>query len=291
MTRRGEHDDWMGLLARYREDQAQRGLTTSTIRRMRDNLRSFALSLPEGQSMLDATRDDVETWLASRGARSGGTISARTRYTLISCVHRFYEWAMREELVDADPTANIVRPRLRRTLPRPISDGDLQTALELAEPRMRAWLALMAYAGLRCQEVAGVRVEDLMLHLEPPMLLVAAAKGGRERTVPVAEAAELAIRSYGLPRSGPLFLTYAGRPFSPQTVSRETSEYLAAIGISATAHQLRHWFATKMYALTHDLVLVQELLGHASIATTRIYVAFDPGQAADVVRRLRVGTT
>lgn len=285
MTTAGSRD----VLRAYRLDQQRRGLMPGTIRRMGDNLRSFDLSLPDGATVLTATRDDVEAWLTSRGRRCpSGKISARTRYSLLSCLASFYRWAIREELTDHDPSARIDRPRLRRTLPRPISDEDLELALDLADPRMRAWLALMAYAGLRCQEVAGLQVDDILTHLDPPMLYVVKAKGGNERTVPIAEEVERALAGCGTPRSGPLFPAYHGGPFSPHTVSRDTNEYLRELGIGSTAHSLRHWFATRIYALTGDIVLVQELLGHASLATARIYVAVDVTRAAGVVRGLSV---
>lgn len=270
----------MELLRGYELDQRRRALRHNSIRRRMDELRSYARSL--SAPMLEATAQDVEAWLATRGQ------APRTRANLVSCVSCFYQWAVREELTDRDPTVRVPRPKLRRYLPRPISDRDLLMALNMAPPMMRAWLALMAFAGLRCQEVAGIDVGHLLWHLDPPMLLVAQAKGGNERTVPLAMEAEVAIRLSGMPRTGPLFRKRNGSPYTPANVSHMTSAYLADIGVDATAHQLRHWFGSKVYTETLDLRATQELMGHASPTTTAIYTAFASGVAAGVVRSLSV---
>jgi len=271
----------MYLLKEYQREQRHRNLRPESIRRRSDDLRSFARFLGD-TDLMDATHVHVEAWLATRGK------APRTRYNLISSVSCFYQWAMRVELADHDPTARVTRPRLRRYLPRPILDADLAYAIRVAPPKMRAWLSLMAYSGLRCQEVAGVHAADLLWHLDPPMLLVSQAKGGNERTVPLSSDAEAALRAYGVPRHGPVFVRPSGRPFSPAYVSRETSVYLANLGIDATAHQLRHWFATKVYVATLDIRATQELLGHASPTTTAIYTAFAASSATGVVRTLSV---
>lgn len=268
------------LLRGYELDQRRRALRPNTIRRRMDDLRSYAryIDVP----ILEATAPDIEAWLATRGKEP------RTRASLVSCVSCFYQWAIREEFADRDPTTRVPRPKLRRYLPRPISDDDLSVALKMATPTMRAWLALMAYAGLRCQEVAGIDVGHLMWHTDPPLLLVAEAKGGNERTVPLALEAELAIRNLGVPRSGHLFRKPNGNPFTPANVSRLTSVYLTDVGIDATAHQLRHWFGSRVYGQTLDLRATQELMGHASPTTTAIYTAFATGAATAVVRSLSV---
>lgn len=268
------------ILTDYAADQQRRGHTAASIRRTTDDLRSYLRSLPS--EPFDATHVDVEAWLATRGQ------SARTRYNLISAVSSFYQWAIREERCTADPTKRVPRPRLRRYVPRPVGDADLAYALRVAPPLMKAWLSLMAYTGLRCQEVAGVDAGDLLWHLEVPMLVVSQAKGGNERTVPLASEAELALRSYGIPRHGLLFVNKVGRPFSPASVSQRTNAYLRDVGVDSTAHQLRHWFGSNVYQRTLDLRATQELLGHRSPTSTAIYTAFAPGAAGGVVRRLNV---
>ncbi len=98
-----------------------------------------------------------------------------------------------------------MRPKLPRHLPRPIGTDDLNRALLAADPRMRAWLTLAAYAGLRCVEIAGLRAEDVHLDREPPVLHLVKTKGAKERIVPLGPLVSAALRGYGLPLSGPVF--------------------------------------------------------------------------------------
>jgi site-specific recombinase XerD len=267
------------VLARYERHQQNKGLLPRSIERIQADLRSFQRSLGGG-SLTRASREQAESWLGDR--------RGRTRYNLISCLHSFYQWAVAEELAESDPTARIVRPKLRQNLPRPIADDDLCLSLKLAYPRMRAWLSLMAFAGLRCQEVAGIRGPDVMLARNPPTLLVAAGKGAKERMVPVAIELEKALLDWGIPKKGPLFRTRTGRPFSPVEVSRQTSLYFESIGVAAVAHMCRHWFGTTVYALTKDPRLVQELMGHATLAQVMVYTKVVPMDSADVVRGLKL---
>ena len=270
----------MTALADYGADQRRRCHTAASIRRTTDDIRSYLRSLPGGP--FDASHLDVEVWLATRGQ------AARTRYNLISSVSSFYQWAIREERCTRDPSKRVPRPRLRRYVPRPVSNEDLAYALLVAPPLVKAWLTLMAYTGLRCQEVAGVDAGDLLWHLDPPALVVSHAKGGNERVVPLAAETEDALRAHGLPRHGPVFINQSGRPFSPASVSARTNTYLRDVGVDATAHQLRHWFGSTVYQQTLDLRATQELLGHRSPTSTAIYTAFAPGVAGGVVRRLTV---
>ncbi len=80
-----------------------------------------------------------------------------------------------------------------------------------------------------------------------------------------------------------------GGPFAPGDVSRVVNTYLHAMGIPATAHQLRHWFGTKTYAACNDIRVVQELMGHAHTVTTNMYVAYSTGTAQEAVQALEVG--
>lgn len=231
-------------------------------------------------------RQRLELWLDSL------PLAPRARYTYISCLHGFYEWAMSENLASQDPTVRIVRPKLPQGVPRPISSGDLDQALQLAGRRMRLWLCLAAYQGLRCQEIAGIAVDHVLVGYEPPALIVAAGKGRKERVVPLHPATILAFSEYGMPRAGFVF-TRADRPnpktpISPDRVSELVAEYLHGLGINATAHQLRHWFGTNVFARSLDLRLTQELMGHADPSTTAKYVKFAQHKAAEVINQLDV---
>ncbi len=271
------------LLRLYRQHQDRRGLLPSSITKTTINLRAFARWV-EPASMLSATRPDVETFLDGRKTRDGRKLNSRTRYYWIAYLHGFYEWALVEGLCDADPTVAIVRPKQRRTLPRPIDTEDLELAIRTAGPQMRAMLSLAAFAGLRVQEIAGLDRDDV---LEAKSLIrVRHGKGGKERIVPLHPDVLAALRCLPMPRTGALFVRPRGGRFTPNRLSAVISHYLRELGIDATAHRARHWFGTETYAHGHDIRTCQELLGHSDPSTTAGYIAYSHVNAAAAVASL-----
>jgi site-specific recombinase XerD len=264
----------------YARDQERRGLLKSTVEKRKLTLRTWErwIARPFGE----AKREDVEAFLDRRN------LGARARYAWISHLHCFYEWAVAEELVSLDPTAKIIRPKLRRALPRPASSKELARALKNSTPRQRCWILLAAYQGLRCQEICGLRREDV---LEAEGLLrVVHGKGGHERLLPLHPAVYEALRSLPMPRQGWVFTAPMGGKYNPQYISVNFNRALRDLGVEATAHQLRHWFGSNLYAQTHDLRVVQEMMGHASPTTTSIYTAFDKQTAIEGICGLSLDT-
>lgn len=261
------------LIALYCKDSAARGLQPTTIEMRDTRLRAYAVWLD--RPLGTATPEDIRRFL------DGRDIGARTRYAWLSHLSCFYRWAIRHGHLDDDPTTNIDRPRLPRLLPRPITDENLTIALKAADGRMRAMILLAAYMGLRCREIANIHANDLVVGADEPMLLVH-GKGQKDRLVPLHPAVLAAV--VPLPKRGWLFLTPDGRQLTPQRVSRSISHHLHWHGVDATGHQLRHWFATRIYRETLDLRLTQELMGHASPTTTSIYTAWAKRDAAAAVK-------
>lgn len=274
-----------GLLRGHLVAQERRGLARSSIEKRARMVRQlFDWLAPK--SVCDATTDDIERFLDSIRSRSGGRKSSKTTYNYISNLHAFYRWARREGLVTEDPTENIDRPRLSQNVPRPMSDADLIAALELADPPMRVMLCLGAFGGLRAKEIAGITREDILDHLDPPIIIVSAPKGRRQRALPLHPETWKAMQALPLPRGGPLFTWPDGRTFHPWKVSSVINTYLHGLGIAATCHQMRHAFATKVYGASLDIRLTQELMGHSSPTTTAVYVQFNRTAAHDVVNGL-----
>jgi integrase/recombinase XerC len=265
-----------GNIRDYQQDQRRRGLLPGTVKRTGDVLANLARHAP----LLEATPADVEAWLDRT------PLVARTRYSYLSHLSAFYDWTQATGRTDGNPARKIPRPKLRRGLPRPIDPGDLAHAVRQAPPRERCWLLLAALAGLRCQEIAGVHRDDVIDREVPAVLVVSHAKGGHQRIVPMHDEILFALRVYGLPRQGPVFLSSSGRPFSPGQVSKLGNAYLRSVGADWTMHSLRHRFGTDVFRQSRDLRLTQELLGHQSPNSTAIYTAWSPGEAATVVRAL-----
>lgn len=268
----------MGMIQRFTRDQYRRGLAEGTIYRRETSLRRFARWL-DPEAVHRASTEHVQAFLDHLD------VAPRTRYAWVSHLHCFYEWAVREGCCESDPTAAIIRPKLPQLLPRPISDQDLAHALADPPRIMRAWLHLGHLAGLRAAEVAGLERHWILDH-EPPYQLRVLGKGNKERFVPLHPTAYEELQRWGLPRTGPVFTRARGGPYPAAMVSREANLYFDSLGIDATFHQLRHWFGTKLYRETRDLVLVKDLMGHSSIATTQGYALADTGAAAGAVALL-----
>ena len=271
-----------GALAAHLEWLRLRGLSPSMIRRRRVVLGWVQTSA--GRPLLEASVADLRAWRAGLGVAPGAVS------VYVSHVRQFYVWAVAEGLLGGSPAAALPAPRRGRLLPRPISERDLLGALAAAPPRVRPWLVLAAWAGLRAKEIALLRREHVLDTWAPPVILVAveATKGHAERLVPMSVfvAGELVPV---LPAHGWVFTRRDGRPGpnTPATVSHLANDHLHGCGISATLHQLRHRFATQAYRATGgDLRLVQELLGHATPVATAGYAAYAPEAAAAAVEAI-----
>ena len=255
--------------------------------------RSFRpTSLQQTRNVLLLIQRDLDLLTADSAAvmalMASWRVAPETRGFRLSTLSGFMRWAVTTGLRHDDPTELIPRPKVRRYLPRPISTPDLLKGLQLADPRMRALLACGALAGLRCMEMAGLHGDDVRDDLPEPTIYVADGKGGRQRSVPAPQMLLDCLAAYRLPKGHrPIFLqALHDAPMSASDMSGTISRYFTSIGVRATAHQLRHWYATNIYAASRDLRLVQELLGHAHPQTTAIYTAVDMGLAAPVVDTL-----
>jgi integrase/recombinase XerC len=194
----------------------------------------------------------------------------------------FYAWALEQELLTEDPTAKIRRIQVKSGTPRPISVDDLALAIDQAPPRMRAWILLMSFAGLRCMEVAALRPCDLIQVDGQTLLYLRETKGGGTATLPAHPAIVEALAL--LPVRDNLWWSVL-----PNTVSTDVSAYLHGLGIDASAHRLRHTAGTAwIRASGHDLLTTAALLRHASVSTTQIYAQLDPVRPAQVVNLVPV---
>ena len=263
----------MSSIHHHLEDCRRRNLSPGTIEKRGSTLRRCEQYIEH--DLMSATTDELVEWL------DGQDVGAKTRYAYISHLSAFYQWLIWAGDAEHDPTVRIRRPKLRPNLPRPIATPDLAHALEQADPVTRAMLCLAAYAGARCCEVANLMVDDVLDYMSPPVIVLS-GKGGKQRVVPLHPVLADALRPV-MPRHGSVFAMPAWK------VSHRIGGHLDACGSTATAHQLRHWFATSVYETSGgDLRMVQELLGHASPATTAIYTAWSRSRAAGVVERLGV---
>jgi integrase/recombinase XerC len=248
-------------------------------------LRQLGRALPV--PLLDADAATLGAWRASL------TVSDEVIVHYVGHARAFYESCVASGLISANPAAGIPVPRTARRLPRPVGEPDLMRALALATPRIRPWLILAAWCGLRAKEIALLRRESVLETASPPVLIVAAGatKGhARERAVPLNGFVIAELQRAGLPPSGYVFRRMDGQPgpCTPGLISHYANIHLHECGVQATLHSLRHRYGTQIYRGTRDLRLTQDLLGHSSPVVTAGYAAYDRPSAHAAVAALPV---
>lgn len=268
-------------VADHVRDMHRRGLGRETISaRVRIVTRAAGWLAEREIDLLEAGPEDLARFL------DDVDVAPSSRATYTSHLGRFYSWAERSGLVERDPAAAVVRPRARARQPHPAGDVDVAWALERLGGAAGAMVRLAALCGLRCVEIARLTRGMVRDDQARPVLLLE-GKGDRPRIVPLHPDAARALGDLPMPRRGPIFHHLDGSPVGAWYVSHTGNEALHRIGVAATMHELRAWYGTNVYRTSgHDLVLVRELLGHSSVATTQGYVAADRAGAAEAVGRL-----
>ncbi len=225
-------------------------------------------------------------------------LSARSRARALSAIRAFFRFLESEKILGHNPAHNFESPKLPQSLPKALGTEDMRrlvTAPETDSPlglRNRAMFELMYSAGLRVSELLGLTLSQV--NVEEAFLRVR-GKGDKERLAPVGEEAlNLLVRWLKLgrphlatPKSGGLvFLNKRGGRLSRQFFWRVLGQYAAELGLKGvTPHVLRHSFATHLVEGGADLRAVQMMLGHASLATTEIYIKVETERLSRVHRQ------
>ncbi len=278
----------------------ERGLSRNTLEAYRSDLLQFGRFLARRHLVaLDVSTLELDDFLAELGGSEGGAASPATVHRKAACLRSFYRHLRRDGLLDTDPTASLAAPRRSRRLPQVLTRGEVDTLLSQprgTEPtalRDRALLELMYACGLRASEAIGLDVGDVDLD---DGFLRARGKGSKERVVPVGQQALAALRRYlergrpplvgGAPESR-LFLNFRGGPLTRQGLYKIVRRHAISAGLAdrMSPHTLRHTFATHLLAGGCDLRAVQEMLGHADVATTQLYTHLSSERLKDVYFR------
>ena len=260
------------------------GLAANTLAAYRRDLGLYAAWLAaerDGASIEASRESDLLAYIAHRHAGSRAT-SANRRLTVFK---RFFRWALRERLADADPTLRLRNAKQPLRVPKTLSEVQVEALLaapDVDKPlglRDRAMLELLYACGLRVSEL--VTLKTVQVGLAEGCLRVT-GKGSKERLVPFGEEAHAWLRRYlaearaailGGQASDALFVTARGGAMTRQMFWKLIKAHAAKAGIDAplSPHTLRHAFATHLLNHGADLRAVQMLLGHADISTTTIY--------------------
>ena len=268
----------------------ERGLSVNTLDAYRRDLGRYVEFLSSWgivdshEAGEDAVAAFVVRLSSSVHGEDGRPYKAASVARTLSAVRSFHRFLIREGETDHDPTAAIARPRVPRGLPRPLTVEEALRLLEApsddpAGVRDRAILELLYGSGLRISELVGLDVDDVDLEERSVRVL---GKGGKEREVPLGRYGSDAVEAY-LTRARPsfattrsraaLFLNQRGGRLTRQGCAQLLARHVKTAGIRrrVTLHTLRHTYATHLLEGGADVRVVQELLGHASVATTQVY--------------------
>ena len=264
---------------------AERGAAPLTVEAYRRDLTDFAAFLAgRGGALATADAGAARAYLSHLATRVAPGTSARR----LSCLRQFFRFLFAEGVRDDDPTAVIDSPRKPRPLPKVLSEDEVERLLAAARARkgpagarLVALVELLYATGLRVSELVALPLSAMR---GDPRFLIVRGKGGKERLVPVGEAATRAVAGYlevratFVPPGAASAWLFPSRGASGHLTRHRfgqlVKELAAAAGIAprrASPHVLRHAFASHLLAHGADLRAVQKMLGHADIATTQIY--------------------
>ena len=272
--------------------ELERGLSRNTLEAYRSDLLAFGGYLRRrGIDAAQAQHGDLAAYL-SELTEGPAPVAAATLARKVACLRSFYRHLRREEAIAHDPTAELRGPRKSQRLPRVLSRDEV--ALLLGQPsgtdpralRDRALLEIMYACGLRASEAVALELGDVDLE---EGVVRARGKGSKERLVPIGRQALAALEAYcarGRPLlagagnrrqagagEGRLFLNRRGSGLTRQGLYKIVQGHARSAGLQSrmSPHTLRHTFATHLLAGGCDLRSLQEMLGHADLATTQVY--------------------
>ena len=260
---------------------AERGLSPTTVATYASEARGFEAFL--ARSGREATQGDVRDIEAYMTERRVNNIDSRTLAKAASAIRSFYRYLVLEGRMTTNPARLVDAQRVTMRIPRFLQEEDVEQLLgacDAGQPlgiRDRALFELIYSCGLRVSEAVGLTVDRASM---PECALRVMGKGSRERMVPMGERARKQLELYlssvrpalaGRTPVNEVFLGRSGRKLSRKTVWKSFKRLAMRAGLDAKVHTLRHTFATHLLQGGADLRSVQELLGHADIATTQIY--------------------
>jgi len=276
----------------------ERGLASNTLESYGRDLRQYSVYLRAKahlMSLQDASRATIISYLLlmEKQGRAPATIARR-----LAALKSFYQFLVRESVVERDPTANLESPKLHRKLPKVLTVREVEMLLRQPKAgtvgglRDKAMLEVLYATGIRVSELISLTTPDVNLEMRYVRCF---GKGSKERLVPTGTIACQAVADY-LARGRPklvkdpgercLFVNHHGRRMTRQGFWKIMKKYSAEAGIkkSITPHTLRHSFATHLLENGADVRAVQEMLGHADISTTQIYTHVNRGRLRDVYK-------
>lgn len=259
------------------------GLSRNTLDAYRRDLAQFGLWLEQrGKGLPAADHGDVQAYLAEQFRKR---IRASSAARLLSSLKRLFRWLQRQNRITTDPTLNIDTPKLPRSLPKSLTEKDVESLLgapDVETPRGerdKAMLEILYASGLRVSELVTLKLAQVSQDMGVVRVL---GKGSKERLVPLGEESLAWVKRYvsaarpallAGKASDDLFVTSRGVAMTRQSFWQIIKRYASQAGLRSaiSPHVVRHAFATHLLNHGADLRVVQLLLGHSDISTTQIY--------------------
>lgn len=252
---------------------------------------------PSGLDLAELEPRDLRAYLAHR-RQGADALSDRSISRALAAIRGFYRHLERRHGLTNARLALVRGPRLKRALPRPVSEvGARALIAEAQETASEEWIGARDAALITLLYAAGLRISEALAltgaELPLPETLRIVGKGDKERLVPILAAARQAVARYAelcpyyLSEDAPLFRAARGGALSPRMAQALMERLRGRLGLpsSATPHALRHAFATHLLANGGDLRAIQELLGHESLSTTQGYTSVEVQKILQSYRR------
>ncbi|KRM96350.1 integrase recombinase, xerd ripx family [Liquorilactobacillus aquaticus DSM 21051] len=276
----------------------ERGLAKNTVMSYRNDLLQFMVFLRKREiDSLEAVERQVIIDFMQQETEQKKATSSIVRS--VTSLRKFFQYLMEEEKIKKDPMELIDAPKRKEHLPEVLSTKEVERLLNSPDTgkklglRNRAILEVMYATGLRVSEIVNLQLANLHLSMG---LIQTIGKGNKERIVPIGDQAVKWVNLYlnkvrpkllGKKSSSYLFLNNHGHKLTRQGIWKNLKAEVKKAGINknVTPHTLRHSFATHVLENGADLRVVQELLGHADIATTQIYTHLSKKRLTDIYNR------
>jgi integrase/recombinase XerD len=268
------------VLDGWRAWQEAQGLSERTIAERAALVRRYAIATHEPP--LAFTARGITRFVGRPG------LSAGTRWVYRQHLASFSTYLIRAHLRADDPLVDVPEVRRQVGTPRPIEDLQLAEVLARVQGPGRMMVLLAAYAGLRVHEIAKIRGRDVDRR---SATITVEGKGGKVSVLPAHDAIIAEADAGDYPARDWWFPARDGGPVERQHVSRTIRRALAAAGVEATPHQLRHWHASALLAAGVDVRVVQELMRHSSLQTTQVYTRVSAVQRTAAIGRLAAPAT
>lgn len=246
------------------------------------------------ESLCHLTPQDIRSWLAHRHARN---LSPKSTARALSCLRSFANYCSKQHTIDIDALSAIKSPRIKKSLPRPLSiDQTTQLLDEIELMSTDAWIGqrnkslfLLLYGtGLRISEALSLKGDILINQGQVNVL----GKGGKSRIIPILDEITQHLKDYAqlcpypITATSPLFFGKQGKTLTASVAQKALRDYRRSVVLpdSVTPHALRHTCASHLMNASSDLRGIQELLGHASLSSTQIYTNLDQQKIIDTYK-------